>query len=187
MGWRVTPIPRAPRSTNTSSVSHRNPVRRRGLAAWVAYALLLGAGACTATAVRPYITPFPLAPVDTLQADAAEVIRELTGLVTAEGLQIRTVSPEEGYLETGWYDVVLRTAARSYGADSERYVRLRFFADPTGQALTQLVSEAVVRRTLDPSVPERQAEMLAPPGHQGDQMLTRMRDALRTRYGGATP
>jgi hypothetical protein len=149
--------------------------------------LLLAAAACKATAVRPYITPFPDAPTDTLQADPDDVIIELAALVTAEGLQVRVVSAEEGYLETGWYDVVSRTAVGSFGSDAERYIHLRFFVDPVNPLLTQLVSEALMRRTLDPSLPERQAEVLVPPGHEGDQVLTRIRHALRTRHEGPTP
>jgi hypothetical protein len=149
--------------------------------------LLLAAAACKATAVRPYITPFPDAPTDTLQAEPDDVIIELAGLVTAEGFQVRRVSAEEGYLETGWYDIVSRAAAGSYGSDVERLIRLRFFVDPVNPLLTQLVSEAVMRRTLDPSLPERQAEVLVPPGHDGDQVLTRIREALRARHEGPTP
>jgi hypothetical protein len=153
---------------------------------WVGVVLLLAA-ACKATAVRPYITPVPEAPTDTLQTNPNAVIDELVRLVTAEGFQVRMVSAEEGYLETGWYDVVSRTAASSYGSDAERFIRLRFFVDPVNPLLTQLVSEALMRRTHDPSLPERQAEMLVPPGHEGDQVLTRIRDTLRTQHAGPTP
>lgn len=149
--------------------------------------LLLAAAACRATAVRPYVTPLLQAPTDTVQADPAEVINELSSLITAEGLQIRMMSAEEGYLETGWHDLVSHSPVGSYGPDVDRYVRLRFFVDPVNPLLTQLVSEAVMRRTLDPSLPEREAEILVPPGHPGDRVLSRIRDALRSRYGGPTP
>ena len=154
---------------------------------WGGLLLLLAAAACKATAVRPYITPFPDAATDTLQADADDVINELVGLVTAEGFQVRMVSTEEGYLETGWYDVVSRTAVGSYGSDVERFIRLRFFVDPVNPLLTRLVSEALMRRTLDPSLPERHAEILVPPGHEGAPVLTRIRGALRTQHEGPTP
>lgn len=137
--------------------------------------------------MRPYLTPLPHAPTDSLRVDPADLIDELTGLVTAEGLRIRTMSAEEGYLETAWYDVVARSPTRSYGSDVDRYFRLRFFVDPINPLLTQLVSEAVVRRTLDPSLPERDAEILAPPGHAADQLLSRIRDTLRTRHAGPAP
>lgn len=137
--------------------------------------------------MRPYLTPLPHAPTDTLQVDAADLIDQLSDLVTAEGLRVRKISAEEGYLETGWYDVVTRSPTRSYGSDADRYVRLRFFVDPVNPLLTQLACEAVMRGTLDPSLPDREAEIMVPPGHAGDQMLTRIRDTLRTRYGGPAP
>ena len=177
------PTPR-PRKSRSTSSPHR---WHGGIPTWGILVLLLAVAACRATAVRPYITPFPNAPTDTLQADPDDVINELAGLVTAEGLLIRMVSAEEGYLETGWYDIVSRSAAGSYGSDTDRYIRLRFFVDPVNPLLTQLVSEAVMRHTLDPSLPEREAEILVPPGHEGDQLLTRIRDALRTRHEGPAP
>lgn len=155
--------------------------------AWGVLMLLPLAAACTATAVRPYLTPFPEAPTDTLQADAAALVIDLSGLLTAEGLRVRNVSAEEGYLETGWYDVVARRPVRSFGSDVNRYIRLRFFVDPVNPLLTQLVSEAVMRRTIDPSLPDREAEVTVPPGHEGDLLLGRIRDALRSRYGAPAP
>ncbi len=181
------PTPRPRNSRSTSSAPRSGGAGRRRIPVWLMLALLPLAGACKATAVRPYITPFPDAPRDTLQADPADVIIELSGLVTAEGLQVGAVSAEEGYLETGWYDVESHSPTGSFGPDVDRYIRLRFFVDPVNPLLTLLVSEAVMRRTLDPSLSEREAETLVPPDHEGEQMLNRIRDALRNRHGGPSP
>ncbi|NIM49823.1 MAG: hypothetical protein GTN62_06140 [Gemmatimonadales bacterium] len=146
-------------------------------------AAVLATAACGAGSIRPYLTPLPDAPTDTLAADPATLIREIAALVAVEGLRLRWSSPEEGYLETDWYDVVARQPGGAYARDPERAVRFRFFADPVGENETQLVAEAVSRRTLDPSVPPREVEMMVPPGHPGDQILRRILDAVTTRFG----
>jgi hypothetical protein len=115
------------------------------------------------------------------------VITEIAGLVTVEGLAIRWNSPIEGYLETEWYDVVARRSGSENTLDPERVVRLRFFADPVRQGETELVSEAVLRHMVDPSLPPRELEVMVPPGHGGDQILRRVLDAVRVRFPGASP
>jgi hypothetical protein len=115
------------------------------------------------------------------------VITAVAGLVTSEGLTIRWNSPVEGYLETEWYDVVARRSGGENSLDPERVVRLRFFADPLRQGETELVSEVVLRRTVDPSLPSRESETMAPPGHAGDQILRRIIDAVRARFPGPSP
>jgi hypothetical protein len=115
------------------------------------------------------------------------VITEIAGLVTVEGLAIRWNSPIEGYLETEWYDVVARRSGSENTLDPERVVRLRFFADPVRQGETELVSEAVLRHMVDPSLPPRELEVMVPPGHSGDQILRRVLDAVRVRFPGASP
>ncbi|MDH3369269.1 MAG: hypothetical protein OEO17_15620, partial [Gemmatimonadota bacterium] len=123
--------------------------------------------------------------VDTLAALPVDVIREIATLVTAEGLVIRISSPEEGYLETEWYDVGTAVPGDTPFTDPRRSTLLRFFADPEADEETRLSAEAVVRRTLDPSVPSRQGEMMAPPGHPGNEMLRRVLAALDSRFGPA--
>jgi len=135
--------------------------------------------------LRPYLTPLPDAVVDTLPALPVDVIREIATLVTAEGLVIRISSPEEGYLETDWYDVGAAVPGDTPFTDPRRSTLLRFFADPEADEETRLSAEAVVRRTLDPSVPSRQGEMMAPPGHPGNEILRRVLAALDSRFGPA--
>jgi hypothetical protein len=123
--------------------------------------------------------------VDTLAVLPADLIREVATLITAEGLVISVASPEEGYLETDWYDVGAATAGGAPFTDPRRSTLLRFFADATGDDRTRLAAEAIVRRTLDPSVPSRQGEMMAPPGHPGSEILRRLMAALDSRFGPA--
>ena len=135
--------------------------------------------ACGSVGARPYFTPLPDAVVDTVPAEAPVVISQLQTLAVGEGLAIRASSPAEGYLETEWYDVDRRGPVGG-SLDPRRIVRLRFFADMTGANSTVLSSEAVTLRAIDPSIPERQNEVMVPPGHLGNQILERILIALRS-------
>ena len=138
--------------------------------------------ACGSIGARPYLTPLPDAVTDTLPAEAAAVIIQIQTLAIGEGLEIRVSSPAEGYLETEWYDVDRRGSVGG-SLDPRRIVRFRFFADELGTTGTALHSEAVTLRSIDPSVPERQNEVMVRPGHPGDQILQRILIALRNWSG----
>jgi hypothetical protein len=135
--------------------------------------------ACGAAGVRPRFEPFPLAVVDTLPLEAAVLIGALTDAVRAESLAVQRMSTAEGYLETRWFDVVRRRTARALTGHPYRLVKLRFFADPVGGGRSQLVSEVATRIAVDPSLPERQAEMMAPPDHPGRALLDSVLVAVR--------
>ena len=145
------------------------------------------AAACASGGVRPFFPPLPGALVDTLVADPADVITEVTVLVAAEGLAIRWNSPAEGYLETEWYDVVARRPGGENSLQPENVIKLRFFSDPVRQGETRLVSEAVTRLTVDPSMPSRESEIIVPPGHPGEQILRRVIAGVRSRFGTPPP
>ncbi|MGD2134639.1 MAG: hypothetical protein PVF27_00695 [Gemmatimonadales bacterium] len=160
------------------SVSTLASMLARGvLAAGLAPAVACGGG------VRPYLTPLPDALVDTVPAPPDAVVRELATAVVGEGLHIRWSSPVEGYLETDWYDVASQMPGGEYATDPHQVVRLRFFADATAEDETRLVSEAVYRRTLDPSLDVRATEVMVPPGHRGDELLRRILGTLRASLG----
>lgn len=145
--------------------------------------LFAGAAACAAGGVRPSYSPFPNARVDTVNAVPADVIQEIAARVQAEGMRLNWTSPEEGFLETQWYDLVTRESGQTDRANPDRVVLLRFFADPVGTDRTQLTTEAVIKRTSDPSVLPRDQEMMVPRGHGGDRLLARVLDGLRERFG----
>ena len=169
----------------------RNATRksRYGLATSIGTALTLaalGALACGAVGARPSFAPLPDALLDTLKTDPVHVITSLTDLVVGEGLTVRVASPAEGYLETEWYDIVDRRTTSGTGLDPRREVRLRFFADLIDEDLTQVAAEAVVRKFVDPSLTSRENEVMAPPGHQGDELVRRIFAALELDIG-STP
>lgn len=154
------------------------PTSRRGRCAW-STVLLTGlatvVAACAAVNTRPYLTPLPDAIADTLPVDPGLVIAVAESVVTAAGLRIRTVAANEGYLETAWH----RDSSR---ADA---VRLRFFSTAIGESLTELLSEAVIQQTVDPSMPARENEAMVPAGHWGEALLKGILEAIAVRFGRA--
>jgi hypothetical protein len=156
----------------------------RWLTSQSTFAMLVAAlTACGAVNQRPYLQSLPGATVDTAHTTPAVLIAEIETLVAAEGLEVRLSTPSEGYLETRWYDT---EASRSLGErtrDPHHVVRLRFFTRPIGDQLTELTAEAVIRRRLDPSLPDRETEMLVPAGHPGGALLSRILAVIEERFG----
>lgn len=140
--------------------------------------------ACGSVNVRPYLTPLPNAFLDTLAAAPDALITATERILTFEGLRVRAASAQEGYLETHWYDPTTRRSVGSTAFPVQRAVKVRVWADSVGLGRTQLTSEAVIRRSADPSLPSREAEMIVPQHHPGYELLVRVRDSLRGRFGG---
>jgi hypothetical protein len=139
--------------------------------------IVLLAAACGS--VRPYVRPLPGAPTDTLPVEASQLINLLGGVLVGEGLRLRVVSPEEGYLETEWYDLEQQRPVSERTRTPHTVIRFRFFADPLSEEETVLISEGVYRLTLDPSVPEREREVLVTGDHPGQEMLERIWSTVR--------
>ncbi len=136
---------------------------------------------CSAVTVRPHYRPLPGAVTDTLAASPESVIAALGRALWERGVRLKRQSGEEGYLESEWFD--LRSLGVAAGATRgiEPVVRLRAFADPVPPASTELVMEAVYRRSLDPSVPDRLEEILVPPGHPADSLVEELLKGLPGR------
>ena len=96
-----------------------------------------------------------------LDAAPDAVIATAQREVRAAGLTIVAVAADEGYLETGWYDVLTRRNVDARAPDFDHTVKLRLFADPTA-GKTRLVGECVRRIAYDPSEPERDLERMVP-------------------------
>ncbi|MEE8115612.1 MAG: hypothetical protein V3T28_00785 [Gemmatimonadales bacterium] len=143
---------------------------------------LIGAAAC-AGGIRPSYSPLVNARVDTVNAEPAAVIQELASRVLAERLRIQWTSPEEGFLETQWYNLVTRESGQTSRDNPDRVVLLRFWADPLASGRSVVRSESVLQRTTDPSVMPRDREMMVPQGHGGWRLLVRVMDAVHERFG----
>lgn len=143
---------------------------------------LLGA-ACASGGLRPSYQPFPQARVDTVNAAPADVIQEINARVNAENMRPQWSSPGEGFLETQWFNVVTQESGVTDRANPDRVVLLRFWADPLEGGKSKVTSEAVYKRTTDPSVLPRDQEMTVPPGHAGDRLLQRVMSGVHERFG----
>jgi hypothetical protein len=171
------PLTHLPTSTNSSALLVSTFPH-------AAAAVVILAAACGSVNVRPHLSPLPDALIDTLPTAPNIVIRGALQEVTAEGMRVQAVSTNEGYLETGWYHPEARRPAGALASGVQRVIKLRFWTDSVGPGRTQLTSEAVIRRTADPSLDPRVAEIMAPDDHPGHQILRRMLDSLRAQFGG---
>jgi len=141
--------------------------------------------ACTPVTTRPGFMPYPQAQVNIIDAPATRLVPEMVGWLSSQGLQVQWSSPEDGYVETAWYNV--RTHASVFGdaepGDLLNTVKIRCWADPNVPGKSQLTVEAVYRPTLDPSRPERDLEVITPHGSEGDLIASQLADAMKKRFG----
>jgi len=146
-------------------------------------AVLVAAAGCAAMGgLRPRYGPVPESVMLTLEGAPDAVTRAAAEEVQHAGLRVQWLSPEEGYVETQWYDLRSReSASEPRFRDLEQIVKLRFFSDPVA-GKTRLVAEAVITTLVDPSRPPRELERMVPPGHGGREVLTRILDRMRTRF-----
>ena len=145
----------------------------------------LFAVACTPVTTRPGFMPYPQAQVSIIDAPARRLVPEMVGWLSSQGLQVQWSSPEDGYVETAWYNV--RTRTSTFGdaepADLLNTVKIRCWADPNVPGKSQLTVEAVYRPMLDPSRPERDLEVIAPQGSEGDRIASQLAEAMKKRFG----
>jgi hypothetical protein len=143
--------------------------------------LFLVALSCTSLTTRPNIRPFPLAAFDSLAADPAGVAEAARAGVMNLGMKVAAYSGPEGYLETRWFDLQTRRSHR-YNTNPGRFVRLRVWTDLIAPRATQVVVETVYRETIDPSIPDREAERVAGPDTPADSITQAVRKAIREKY-----
>lgn len=136
---------------------------------------------CTSITTRPNIRPFPLATADTVVGDPAAVIEAARSGAVGIGMVIAAVSAPEGYLETRWFDVATRRSHRA-NTNPGRLVRTRVWTDLVTPRETQVFIETVYRRTIDPSVPDREVELVAEPGTPGDSLTQAVRAAVKKQF-----
>jgi hypothetical protein len=141
--------------------------------------------ACSPVTTRPSFLPYPQALVTVLDAPAARVVPEAVGWLTSQGLQAQWSSPQDGYVETAWFNLRTHTSVFGDGdpGDLLSTVKLRCWADPNIPGKTQLTVEAVYRPMLDPSRPERDLEEIVPQGSEGFRIAQQLIDALKQKFG----
>jgi hypothetical protein len=140
--------------------------------------------ACGAGGVRPGFDPFPEAQLDTVSVPANTAASLIGELLASEGVEIKYVRPDEGYVETRWFDVHTARTVSPARLETDSTVRLRFWINPATPTESEILGEAAKRRVMDPSLPERETEVPVPPDHSGEKLVKRILAMLRQRTGG---
>lgn len=134
--------------------------------------------ACGAGAVRPRFEPFPEAIVDTVTGQPDALAERISELLMEEGIELRWVREREGYVETKWFNPVTGETGGGRSLNTYEIVRMRFWTDLAMEHQSVVVGEAVHRRVVDPSLPERQREVHIPRNHPGHEILGRVFELL---------
>jgi hypothetical protein len=148
-------------------------------------ALVVVLAACSPVTTRPAFFPYPQALSVVLEAPPARVVPEAAGWLVSQGLKVQWSSPQDGYVETAWYDTRTRSSSFSDADASDLLstVKIRCWIDPNISGKSQLTVEAVYRPMLDPSRPERDLEQIAPDGSDGYRLAQQLIDAMTQRFG----
>ena len=148
-------------------------------------AIVLVLAACSPVTTRPPFLPYPQALVTVLDAPPNRVVPEALGWLTSQGLQAQWSSPQDGYVESAWFNLRTHTSVFGEGDPGDLLftVKIRCWADPDIPGKTQLTVEAVYRPVLDPSRPERDLEEIVPQGSEGYRIAQQLIDALKQKFG----
>ena len=142
--------------------------------------------ACSPVTARPAFQPFPEAVVATVNAPPARVAAAAAEWLTGAGFTVIRTSPQDGYVETAWYDTLTKATHRGSGdmPHLAATIKLRCWADPDVPGRTRLTVEPVYRPRYDPSRSERdlEAAVAAPPDGHG--IAQRLLQAITKQYGG---
>ncbi len=127
--------------------------------------------------VRPRLTPLPGAVERTVQAGPISVTLSIVATLDSMRIPIAAAAADEGYVESQWIEPRSRRIRTPEPANLEHTVKMRFYADPVA-GTTRLVAECVRRDRLDPSVPQRELEVVVDSLSAGrvlmDSVLTRL-------------
>jgi len=121
-------------------------------------ALVLG---CYPATSRPDLQPVADAMPLEVALFVPEATRALALALDADSIPIRRTVPDDGWLESEWFDAVSLqpTSQRPLGI---QVVRLRAFVEPGRPNHSVITLETVYRTAVDPSRPEREFERQVP-------------------------
>ncbi len=131
--------------------------------------------------MRPRFGPVPGSLSLQLAVQPDALIAAVDSAVTRAGLVVERSAPDEGYLETRWYDVAAQRTVGARARNLADVVKLRFFADPTA-GHTHLAAECVVRLMDDPSEPPRYWERMAADSTPGRVLLDSIVAHLKAEF-----
>jgi hypothetical protein len=140
------------------------------------WTIALLAGACSLSTSRPSFPPMPEARVGDLDVEVPVATERIAKALTDAGIPIARVSPQDGYLETPWFDTATGRPAggRRLGLD---VVRVRGWVTPSAHGSSEIKVETVYRPIADPSRPARELERSVPFAHP---VRVLVRNAYRT-------
>ncbi len=142
----------------------------------LAWAVALLAGACSLSTSRPPFPPMPEARVGDLEVEVPVATERLAKALTDAGIPVARVSPQDGYLETPWFDTATGRPAGGRRLGLE-VVRVRGWVTPSAHGSSELKVETVYRPIADPSRPARELERSVPYAHP---VRVLVRNAYRT-------
>lgn len=138
---------------------------------------LLAAAACFIAAacphmggVRPRLTPLAGSVIRTVEAGPASVTDAIVAALDSMRVPVAAQAADEGYVETRWIDPRTHVPRAPAPSNLDHTIKLRFYADPVA-GKTQLVAECVRRLYLDPSVPQRELEVVVDSASAGQVLM----------------
>ncbi len=136
--------------------------------------------------VRPLYGPVPGSVTLQLNAQPDAVIAAADSEVARAGLVVLHSAPDEGFLETRWYDVATKRTVGPRARDLARTVKLRFYADPLAGE-TRLAAECVWRIAEDPSEPSQYYERMVGDSTPGRTILDSITARLKAKFPPPAP
>ena len=132
--------------------------------------LMSGIAGCLSSNARPGFAPMPEARSADVELDPIEATKLLAENMQDAGIPVATVSPQDGYFETDWFDTTGNQPAGS-GALGPKVVRIRGWATPSRHGWSTVTVETVYRAVADPSRPPRELERSVPYTHPTRQLV----------------
>jgi len=155
-------------------------------AAAAAAALVLAA-ACNPASSRPAFAPYPEDSSVLLTGSVAAITADVGSWMAAQGIHTEWASPEDGYVESAWYDTDTRQNTDGTGDIGTTQVtfKVRVWVDPDAPGKSRMTVEAVYRPLVDPSRTERDQERAARPGSGGAVLVQQLMDEMQKKFGGS--
>lgn len=137
---------------------------------------------CYPATTRPDLRPLPEAPRLEIELFVPEATRALAVALDADSIPVRRTEPDDGWLETDWFDMstLLPVRGRPLGLAT---VKVRAYVDPGRPNHSVITVETLYRPLADPSRPDRDLEEQVPGGHPVAARVQAALDRLRNEYG----
>lgn len=144
-------------------------MNERSLARWgeigrTLLGLILVSLACRPTTVRPSFPPVTGAAQAELDLEQKSATTVLADVLRSDSLPVTRVVPQDGYIETAWFDARTKQVWRGRKLGGN-VVQIRAWVDPTRTGFSKLTVETVYRPLADQSVAPRELDRQVPEDH----------------------